>query len=73
MRRDLYDYRAPWWPGQPEFTAPDGFRPPTADRRPSPPGPRPPGYGFVMSSTSSSGSRPGVFRSNFVIANRKIA
>lgn len=30
-------------------------------------------YAFVVSSTSSSGSRPGVFRSNFVIANRKIA
>ncbi len=29
------------------------------------------GYTLVTSSTSSSGSRPGVFRSNFVIANRK--
>ncbi|MDQ1045922.1 hypothetical protein QFZ76_004158 [Streptomyces sp. V4I2] len=31
-----------------------------------------PSYTLVTSSTSSSGSRPGVFRSNFVIATRKI-
>ncbi len=30
-------------------------------------------YTLVTSSTSSSGSRPGVFRSNFVIAKRKTA
>ncbi|RFC74079.1 hypothetical protein DXZ75_46305 [Streptomyces sp. AcE210] len=31
------------------------------------------GQAFVTSSTWSSGSRPGVFRSNLVIANLKIA
>ncbi|CAM5236448.1 hypothetical protein SHIRM173S_01685 [Streptomyces hirsutus] len=34
---------------------------------------RPRGQALVVSSTSSSASRPGVLRSNFVIANRKTA
>lgn len=53
-------------------------RPPRTGKPPDHDGPRAPAAGrgpldhaFVVSSTSSSGSRPGVFRSNLVMARRK--